>query len=66
MRRILVVDPSHSFEGLYAFPVHHPYDGYSMVDWERPNLEEWPRSKTVYGRVCCLLPGDLLFVPSSW
>ena len=63
---MLVIDPSHSFQGLYAFPVHHPYDGYSMVDWEEPNLEEWPMCKHVSGKVCCLRPGDLIFVPSSW
>ena len=65
-RRLLVIGPEHSFKGLYPFPVHHPYDGHSMVDWERPDMAAWPLCRGVRGRACLLKPGDLLFVPSCW
>ncbi len=65
-RRVVIIDPKHSFEGLYPYPVHHPYDSYSMVDWERPDQQMWPMSGDVRGRVCTLQPGDTLFIPSCW
>lgn len=31
-----------SFRGLYPFPVAHPYDGQSMVDFDAPDMAAWP------------------------
>lgn len=63
---MLVIDPEHSFSGMYPYPMHHPYDGHSMVDWEQPDLHAWPKSSLVKGSVCMLKPGDVLYVPSCW
>ncbi len=51
---------------MYPYPVHHPYDRYSMVDLDRVDADEWPRFGGVRGSVCILEPGDLLFVPQFW
>lgn len=56
-----------AFRGLYPYPVHHPYDQYSMVDFDRPDTAAWPKFLSgVRGRCCILEPGDLLFVPQYW
>lgn len=47
-RRMLLVPPSHAFPGACPYPVAHPYDRYSCVDWEEPELDEWPDA----GQVC--------------
>lgn len=55
-----------AFQGMYPYPVQHPYDRYSMVDLERVDAGEWPDFGGVRGSVCILEPGDLLFVPQFW
>ena len=55
-----------AFQGVYPYPVHHPYDRYSMVDLDAVDAEEWPEFGSVRGCVCILEPGDLLFVPQFW
>lgn len=51
---------------MYPYPVHHPYDRYSMVDLDCVDAEEWPAFGSVRGSVCIMEPGDLLFVPQFW
>lgn len=46
-QRLLLLPPQCAFKGLYPFPVHHPYDRYSAVDWEDPELEHWPAAQQV-------------------
>ena len=64
--RILLVPPESTFEGMYPFPVHHPYDCYSMVDFDDTDLGKWPKLVRVRGMMCVLEPGDLLHVPRCW
>ncbi|KAF8063107.1 CPI1 [Scenedesmus sp. PABB004] len=64
--RVLLLPPEAGWRGGYAFPVAHPYDGYSAVDWEEPALEHWPAAAGVRGLVCELHPGDSLLVPGGW
>jgi hypothetical protein len=65
-RRALLVPPEHAFAGAYPFPVAHPYDRYSMVDWEAPDTATWPKAAAVRGRAAVLRPGDALYVPAYW
>ena len=64
--RVLLVSPAYTYDGLYPYPVAHPYDGYAMVDVGAPNLGEWPAFAKVKGSVAMLAPGDLLLVPRGW
>lgn len=66
MRQILIFPSQCSFEGLYPFPVHHPYDTFSMVNLEKPNADDWPMSQHLKGIVCKLNPGDAIFIPACW
>ena len=65
-RRVLLLSPGQAFEGLYPYPVHHTYDGYSMVDFEVPDAGLWPKFSGVCGLSAILQPGDVLFVPQYW
>jgi hypothetical protein len=46
-RRVLLVAPADGLLGLYPYPVAHPYDTYSCVDLEAPELEHWRRADQV-------------------
>ena len=65
--RLLLIAPQHSFTGLYPYPIHHPYDKYSMVDFEaedEENKELWPSfGEGARGVECILEPGEVLYVP---
>ncbi|KAI7844155.1 hypothetical protein COHA_002290 [Chlorella ohadii] len=66
-RRVLLLPPGQAFEGLYPYPVHHPYDRYSMVDFEAPDAGLWPKfGGGVRGVAAVLHPGDVLYVPAYW
>jgi hypothetical protein len=58
--------PAQAFSGLYPYPVHHPYDQYSMVDFEDVDAAQWPLFDRVRGQVAILEPGDVLHVPRYW
>ena len=51
---------------MYPYPVAHPYDGYSMVDFDAPDLGQWPRFVAVRGQAAILSPGEVLFIPRAW
>ena len=77
-RRVLLVAPAATFAGLYPYPVHHPYDGFSMVDFDAVEPDRWPKfagcaagaggleERGGRAAVAVLEPGDLLFVPAFW
>lgn len=46
-QRLLLLPPDQAFKGLYPYPVHHPYDHYSAVDLEEPELEHFPEAAKV-------------------
>ena len=65
-RRVLLFPPTAAFQGLYPFPVAHPYDKYSMVDLENLDHGQWPGCGQLTGVKAVLRPGDCLFVPAYW
>lgn len=66
-RRVLLLPPGQAFDGLYPYPTHHPYDRYSMVDFEAPDAGLWPEfGGGVRGLAAVLAPGDVLYVPAFW
>jgi hypothetical protein len=65
-RRVLLIPPACSFKGMYPYPVAHPYDGYSMVDFDDVDYGQTPAFNAVRGVSYILEPGDLLFIPRGW
>lgn len=45
---VALLPPHAAFQGAYPFPVSHPHDTYSCVDWEAgPDPVSWPGSEQV-------------------
>eukprot|EP00434_Breviolum_minutum_P010022 symbB.v1.2.008839.t1/scaffold550.1/size188255/3 len=67
-KRFLLFDPRCA-EGLYPFPVSHPYDEYGMVDLEHPDLQSFPKLRSVCqhrGQVASVKKGEAIFIPTHW
>ncbi|CAH1793965.1 unnamed protein product [Owenia fusiformis] len=64
-KRILLFPPDH-FEMLYPYPVHHPHDRQSQVDFDNPDLEKFPRFKEVEPIEAVVGPGEVLYIPMYW
>jgi hypothetical protein len=68
--RLLLLSPKLAFKGLYPYPLHHPYDKHSMVDFEATEEENatlWPMfNENVRGLECILEPGQMLYVPQYY
>ncbi|CAE8593492.1 unnamed protein product [Polarella glacialis] len=67
-KHFLLFDPG-AAEGLYPFPVSHPYDEYAMVDLEHVDCQSYPRARellTHRGAAVTLRPGESLFIPTHW
>lgn len=56
------------FGCLYPWPVHHPQDRQSRVDFDSPDLKRFPRFAELQkqGLETILGPGDVLHIPPGW
>lgn len=61
-----ILFPPDQFECLYPYPVHHPCDRQSQVDFENPDFERFPNFKNVVGYEAVVGPGDVLYIPMYW
>lgn len=67
-KHFLLFDPR-AAEGLYPFPVAHPYDEYAMVDLFKVNHEAFPKAREVLkgrGAAVTLRAGESLYIPTHW
>ncbi|KAK6169076.1 hypothetical protein SNE40_020197 [Patella caerulea] len=64
-KRFLLFDPS-MFECLYPFPVYHPHDRQSQVDFDSPDLRRFPKFQDLRGYEAIVGPGDVLYLPIYW
>ncbi|KAJ3660275.1 hypothetical protein Zmor_004730 [Zophobas morio] len=64
-KRCILFPPS-QFECLYPYPVHHPHDRQSMVDFEHPDNAKFPKFKDAKGCEAIVGPGDVLYIPIYW
>jgi len=66
-KRVLLFHPRH-FGCLYPWPVHHPQDRQSRVDFDAPDLAAFPRFAELRGQAleAILGPGDVLHLPPGW
>lgn len=44
----------------------HPHDRQSQVDFERPNLNKFPKFAELEGMEAVVGPGDVLYIPIYW
>lgn len=66
-KRVILFHPRH-FGCLYPWPVHHPQDRQSRVDFDEPDVTHFPRYAELQGQglEAVLGPGDLLHIPPGW
>lgn len=64
-KRCILFPPS-QFECLYPYPVYHPHDRQSMVDFDRPEYSKFPKFKEAKGFEAVVGPGDVLYIPIYW
>ncbi|XP_035461571.2 hypoxia-inducible factor 1-alpha inhibitor isoform X2 [Scophthalmus maximus] len=61
-----ILFPPDQFECLYPYPVHHPCDRQSQVDFDNPDYERFPNFRNVVGYEAVVGPGDVLYIPMYW
>ncbi|KAF2888032.1 hypothetical protein ILUMI_18141 [Ignelater luminosus] len=61
-----ILFPPDQFDCLYPHPVHHPHDRQSMVDFDRPDYNRFPKFKEARGCETVIGPGDILYIPIYW
>eukprot|EP01136_Pigoraptor_vietnamica_P029269 Opistho-1_new@87267 len=61
-KRCMLFSPA-DFDGLYPYPVHHPCDRQSQVDFDNPDYERFPNFRNVCGFEATIGAGDVLYIP---
>ncbi|KAK9400556.1 hypoxia-inducible factor 1-alpha inhibitor, partial [Crotalus adamanteus] len=56
-KRCILFSPD-QFECLYPYPVHHPCDRQSQVDFDKPDYEKFPNFQNIVGYETVVGPGD--------
>lgn len=66
-KRVLLFHPKH-FGSLYPWPLHHPQDRQSRVDFDAPDVKAYPRYEELTGKglEAIVGPGDILHIPPAW
>ncbi|RZF37054.1 hypothetical protein LSTR_LSTR012397 [Laodelphax striatellus] len=64
-KRCILFSPD-QFECLYPYPVYHPHDRQSQVDFDRPDFTRFPNLKNLRGCEAVVGPGDVLYIPNYW
>ncbi|XP_055344885.1 hypoxia-inducible factor 1-alpha inhibitor-like [Paramacrobiotus metropolitanus] len=63
--RVTLFSPD-NYSTLYPYPIYHPYDRYSQVDFAHPDLIKYPNFRRAYAEQATLGPNDILFIPAFW
>lgn len=61
-----ILFPPEQFDCLYPYPVHHPHDRQSQVDFDQPDYAKFPKFKDARGFEGVVGPGEVLYIPIYW
>ncbi|XP_072050886.1 hypoxia-inducible factor 1-alpha inhibitor-like [Amphiura filiformis] len=64
-KRILLFSPD-QFGKMYPYPVDHPHDRQSQVNFDDPDYERFPKFKEVKALEGFINPGEVLYIPMYW
>jgi len=65
-KKQFILFPPSQHRNLYINPFLHPGALQSQVNFEHPNLTEFPNFEQVSGIQTTLFPGDVLYIPPMW
>ncbi|XP_071496649.1 hypoxia-inducible factor 1-alpha inhibitor-like [Diadema antillarum] len=64
-KRFIMFPPS-QFGCMYPYPVHHPCDRQSQVDFDKPDFKRFPRFREAKAVEAVVGPGDVIYIPMYW
>lgn len=64
-QKFVLFSPS-QYASLYPFPVHHPQDRQSQVNFDGPNFDMFPKFREAHGIQAVVSPGDIIYIPAFW
>ncbi|XP_060075232.1 hypoxia-inducible factor 1-alpha inhibitor-like [Ylistrum balloti] len=64
-KRFVLFPPS-QFACMYPYPIYHPCDRQSQVDFDNPDFTQFPKFKEACGMEAVVGPGDVLYIPMYW
>ena len=64
-RRYILSHPRNC-DSLQLYPIDHPLERHSQVDWNDPNIEQFPEFQHARANEVVLQAGDLLYLPTYW
>lgn len=64
-KRVILFSPDY-FRSLYPYPVGHPHDRQTQVNFENPDLSKFPRFSEIRGMEVSLEPDEVLYIPNYW
>jgi len=64
-KKFLLFPPS-QFECFYPYPVYHPHDRQSQVDFDNIDLNRFPKFSKAEAIEAIVNPGDVLYIPNYW
>lgn len=64
-RRYLLSHPKNCLP-MSLYPMGHPFERHSQVDWSAPNVTEYPDFPKTNINEVVLQAGDILYVPTQW
>lgn len=64
-RRYILGHPNNCRD-MSLYPMAHPLERHSQIDWSAPNLTQFPNFKHVHVNEVVLQAGDLMYLPTYW
>mmetsp|Transcript_24431 Transcript_24431/g.36255 ORF Transcript_24431/g.36255 Transcript_24431/m.36255 type:complete len:477 (+) Transcript_24431:177-1607(+) len=64
-RRYILGHPKNC-PNMYLYPMHHPMERHSHIDWSSPDLEKFPNFPSTTVNEVVLQAGDVLYLPTHW
>jgi ribosomal protein L16 Arg81 hydroxylase len=64
-RRYLLSHPNNCKDS-YLYPMKHPLERHTQVDWFSPDLTKFPNFEHVHANEVVLQAGDVMYLPTYW
>jgi len=64
-KRVILFSPDY-FRSLYPYPVGHPHDRQTQVDFDNPDFDKFPRFSEIRGMEVALEKDEVLYIPNYW